>query len=347
MPQQYATQPMPPQPPPMPPAANQAAFSPFQQFQGPQAPALMPPTPPPGPATGGAKVATTDVGNFNGINPTGVNQYGGQQIAGARPSAADYGSVQQYADAAMQNANRYLDPEIKAQTLRFNQELVNKGIDPQSDMGRQMSDNMARQQADAKSGAAFGALGFGQGIQNQMATQGLNQQQLAGDMQKALWQNQLGASGQKLDYTLGKAGIKSAEAIANAQNATQRAGQTNQYNLGMAGIGNDYNSLLNQRYGMDQDYTLGQGSQDIMRQGQNFDQMLGLEGVDFRNRAFNEGNQRYQDTLSQALMGFDRAPGASQVDLGGFAQGQLANQGKSMFDNILGAAGAVGGIMAA
>jgi hypothetical protein len=296
-------------------------------------------------------MASTDVGNFTGIRPTEVNQYGGQQIAGAKPSAADYGSVQTYADAAMANANRYLDPEIKAQQLRFNQDLVNKGIDPQSDMGRQMSDNMARQQADAKSGAAFGALGFGQGIQNQMATQGLNQQQLAGDMQKALWQNQLGASGQRLDYTLGKAGIKSNEAIANAQNALGRQGQTNQYNLGMAGLQNDYalgaGQLGNQRYGMDQDYGLGLGSQDIMRQGQNFDQMLGLEGIDYRNRVFNEGQQRYQDTLSQALMGFDRAPGASQVDLGGFAQGQLANQGKSMFDNILGAAGAVGGIMAA
>ena len=40
------------------------------------------------------------VGDWSGINPAEKNFYGGQQIAGADPSQADYGSVQGYADQA-------------------------------------------------------------------------------------------------------------------------------------------------------------------------------------------------------------------------------------------------------
>ena len=115
------------------------------------------------------------------------SSWNGQPTAGARAGDADYAGVERFSDAAYDNARRYLDPQQAFDNRRFDQELVNRGIDPMSDYGRQMSDQMAREHGDQDQGAAFGAMGFGQGIQDQMFRQNFDNTRQAGDMQKAQW----------------------------------------------------------------------------------------------------------------------------------------------------------------
>jgi hypothetical protein len=236
------------------------------------------PEPPDGTGNGAGNGAGT--GNWQGWNPSAVNQYGGQQIAGSAPSQADYQSVQGYADAAYENARRYLDPQQETENQRFDQELINKGIDPNSPMGQKAAQQLAMQQADANNAAAFNAMQFGQGIQNQMAQQEQFNQGLAGQMQQALWANQLGASGQDLDWTLGKmgnelgyAGLDTQSQIASSANATQK-----------------YLGKLSQE--------LGLGQLDLARQGQNFNQMQTGWENQFNVKQYND----QQDLIRMALL---------------------------------------------
>lgn len=252
-------------------------------------------------------------GSFNAWDPNEKNQYGGQTIAGADPSQADYNSVQGYADQAYEESQRYMAPQHAQQDRRMQQELLNKGIDPMSENGKEQMKMMKMQQGDQQNAAQFNALQFGQGIQNQMFGQEMQNQQLAGDMQKALWQNQLGSSGQDLQKYLGDQGFALGNAqnqmqasIANMQNQTNRYGQDLNYNLGRSG-----QDL--QRYGMDQNYQLGMGNLDLGRQGQNFNEMMGLDAADFRNNQFNQGQQNWQDQFLYNMMMGNAAPGMGSV----------------------------------
>jgi hypothetical protein len=104
--------------------------------------------------------------NSDGTPVGGGSMYG-------QVSPADYGSVQNYADQAYDNSRRYIDPQQEQETRRLNQSLINKGIDPNSAQGQRMMEEMSMRQGDQNSASAFDALGFGQGIQDQMAQQAL------------------------------------------------------------------------------------------------------------------------------------------------------------------------------
>jgi hypothetical protein len=174
-------------------------------------------------------------------------------------------------------------------------------------------------QGDQRNAAMFNALGFGQGIQNQMSQQELANQGLAGQMQQALWANQLGAKGQELqrylgdqNFALGNAGLAMQSKIANMQNQTARYGTDLQYQLGLGG-----QDLT--RYGMDLQNQLGQGQLDLSREGQDFNQMLGLEGIDFRNQAYNDSRGDYQNQFIMQLLGMGGGPqmGGGGLDASG------------------------------
>jgi hypothetical protein len=262
------------------------------------------------------------------------NQYGGQDMF-ADPSQADYQSVQGYADQAYDQAMKRMEPQHAEQNRRLQQELINKGIDPNSAQGMQMADNLARQQADQMNSATFNALQFGQGIQNQMFGQEQAQADRAAAMQQALWGNQLGASGQGLQnrlgtmqnqlgwgqlqsqHALGQAGMQMQAQMANQANqlgwgqlGMQNQNMQNQYNLGRSG-----QDL--QRYGMDLQNQLGQGQLGLGRQQQNFNEMLGLEGIDFRNWQANQQQQNWQDQFLYNMMMGTPAPGISPIQGGG------------------------------
>jgi hypothetical protein len=243
------------------------------------------------------------------FNPGEKNVYGNQQIAGADPQQADYQSVQQFSDAAHQEARKYLDPQQAQDSRRFDQELINKGIDPRSDMGQQMSDQMARQHGDQDRSAAFGAMQFGQGIQNQMSQQEQQKAQLAGNMQQALWQNQLGGQQLKSQTDLGRAGlgmqqygIESGNAQALARMGMDRYGMDQNFALGQAG-------LDNARYGMDQGFQLGMGNLDLQRGGQEHGQMMDFLNYDMGVNQYNQQQQMIQDAMFNQQYGNVPIPG--------------------------------------
>ena len=184
-------------------------------------------------------------------------QFGGVGTVGAEANAADYQGVQNFADAAYDNSRRYLDPQQGADRRRYQQELINKGIDPNSAMGREMSDQMARQHGDQDSAAAFQAMGFGQGIQNQMFNQDFMNTQQAGNMAQGQWNNENMAAMRNL-----------------------------------------------QRYGMDQNYGLGQGALDVQRQSQDFNELVGYDNIDYRNAMFNRQGDWRDDDIRLQMMGF-------------------------------------------
>ena len=314
--QVYQQQPQLPQPPqqqpypsPAPPVVPTGPQSPFR------GPGYVPPATP-APAWG-EDSDPNFTGQFNAGGPQDSNFYGGQQIAGAQPGQADYQSVQQYSDAAHENAMRYLQPQIDQQNRGMEQQLINKGVDPNSEQGRQMMAQMGRQQADARNAAAFGSMQFGQGIQNQMAAQEQAKAQLAGQMRLGQWGQETARSGQNLQKYLGDQNF-----------ALGSAGLQNQYNLGRSG-----QDL--QRYGMDLSNQLGQGQLDLSRQGQDFNQMMGLEGMDFRNRQYGDQQQQYQDQLIMAMMGMTPIPGVAQISpQGAYNTGvQSAGQDKGFLGN--------------
>jgi hypothetical protein len=136
----------------------------YNQNQMPQPPGQS------GPGTGGGQPYTGQYSPFNDTN-TAMPPPPGWGAGSVPP--ADYGSVQNYADDAYSNARRYLDPQQEQDNRRFQQEMQNKGIDPNSAMGQDQYEQMMRAHGDQNSGAAFDSLGFGQGIQGQMADQQL------------------------------------------------------------------------------------------------------------------------------------------------------------------------------
>ena len=193
-------------------------------------------------------------GGSAGFDPQASNYYGGQKIAGGMPSPADYQSVQQYSDAAYDNSMRYINPQQNQQNRRQSQDMINQGIDPNSAMGMDQKNQLGMQQADQNNAAAFGAMQFGQGIQDQMFQQEFQNQDLAGQMQRGMW-----------------------DAQAN-------------------------------RYNTDSSYNLGMGNLGMNQQGQEFNQMMDLENIDFRNRGYNDGQMQYQDQLTLAMLGMNPVP---------------------------------------
>jgi hypothetical protein len=276
------------------------APGPYSQFGNNPQQVLPPPMP-----TGGPIDAKGATANWRGRVPGENNFYGGQQIAGATPDQADYQSVQGYADAAHQNARRYLDPQQNMQNRRFDQELINRGIDPNSAQGQEQAKLLGMQQADANNAAAFGALQFGQGIQNQMFNQEHQQAQLAGQMRQGLWGAQNQAQGQQMQFDLGKM---------NAQNqfGLGRMNALNNYNLGLAGLGS-------QNYQAELGHQLGMGQLDIGRNQTEHAQMMDLLGYDMQTRQYNDQQRLIQDALFNQWYGNTPVPGMTPVDVQGGA----------------------------
>jgi len=267
-------------PPPGPPGAGgqfQGGNTPFAPV--PQTPGAMPATPPPGPMAASLGSGTS---------------FGGQGTVGAQAGPADYQGVQDFTDQAYQQARRSLDPMQEQQSRRMEQDLINKGIDPTSAQGQGMMDQMGRTQSDQNNSAMFGAMQFGQGMQQQMFDQSMQNTQQAGTMQQALWNAQGTQAGQNVQ----RYGIDTGASTAAAQTAMQ----------GQLG---------------DQSFQLGMGNLDMNRQGQSFGQMMGMDAAQFRNTQFNRQGEQYQDALTMSLMGQTPIPGVQPSNPAGIAGGML------------------------
>lgn len=206
-------------------------------------------------------------------------QFGGQSTTGAQAGAADYAGVQGFADQAYQQARRNIDPMQEQQGRRMEQDLVNKGIDPSSPQGMAMLDQQNRNFADQNNSATFGALQFGQDIQDQMFNQDFMNTKQAGDMAQGMWGNQR-----------------------NQQNVYgQKYGNELNAGVGYANIGS--NDRRN-----DQLYNLGLGNLELGRQGQDFAETVGYDNMDYRNDLFNQNQSNWQNTFISNLMGGNQPP---------------------------------------
>lgn len=94
-------------------------------------------------------------------------------------------SFQNYQDAALAQARRGLDPQQDAQRKRFEQQMINKGLDPASAAFQSQHGNMTRAMNDQDIAAQFGAMQFGQQAQQQAYAQALGASQLAQGMSRA------------------------------------------------------------------------------------------------------------------------------------------------------------------
>ena len=263
-----------PQPAPYSTSAAATAMNPGPGKYSPYGNNPQPVPPPPGGGAGGAGGGSAS-STWEPWSPEASNQYGGQTIAGHQPSQADYNSVQQYSDAAHENARRYLDPQQEMQNQRFDQELINKGIDPNSDAGQKAAQQLSMQQADADNAAAFNAMQFGQGIQNQMFDQSQQQAGLAGDMQKALWDAQLGGRGQEAQYDVGMAGV-----------------EANKYGAKLA-------------------HQLGMGQLDVSRDTNQWNKTQDLWQNNFQTKSYNDS----MDMMRLALLKGNMAPAPNAPSL--------------------------------
>jgi hypothetical protein len=137
---------------------------------------------------------------------------------------------------------------MELQDDRFAQELINKGIDPNSEAGQKAFRQKQMGQSDLLSASAFGAMGFGTDIQNQMFQQDFGRSQLANAMLQA--------------------------------------------QMGLSQRGHEFDTTAN-----------------MSANDQAFSQMMGLEGLNYRDYLTGVDQSRYQDSLALALSG--QAPGPS------------------------------------
>lgn len=94
-----------------------------------------------------------------------------QTVAPAQASGA--GDFQRFENQAMQSAERHLNPTWDRNQKTFEQSMINKGFAPNSEGYNEAFDQFNRAKNDQYSSAAFNAMQFGLGAQNQAFGQDL------------------------------------------------------------------------------------------------------------------------------------------------------------------------------
>ena len=241
----------------------------------------------------------TTMGGVSGVNP--------------QAGAMDYGQLNQFSDAAYQQSQRYLQPQIEQQNEQFNQSMINKGIDPNSQAGQRALEQKNLGQNDLQSKAAFDAMGFGAGMQNQMFGQDAQRSGLA----NALVQKQWDLGGQNYQTYMNQLGNQAQLAQGGHQFDTNAAlgadQQAYSQMMGLEGMNyRNYDNYVQQLMagaGMDQQGAMFDTSAMMKNNQMNYDQMMGMENLNYRDYLTYTDESRYQDTLAMALAGLAPAPG--------------------------------------
>jgi hypothetical protein len=259
-----------------------------QSGAGGTGPVSSPPNPQPGtnPATGGA-------GNPSGgpIDPVDV-QVGQPTLQ----------SFQQYQDAAYQQAQRRLDPQFQAQEARFEQQMVNRGLQPGTAAYDAARANFDRSREDAYANARNQSLQQGLAAQQQAFGQNLSESELANRLR------------------LGQMSADSAAHIAGLNANTSLAGMDIQRQnfLDQLGLNRDQMNLGASQW----DRQFGQNQQQWMDQfgaaqnAQDFGQMMQMMGFD---RDTMWGNNQQNNSQFNQLAGLFRmlqpqTPGSQPID---------------------------------
>lgn len=175
--------------------------------------------------------------NNYGYPPTGGNS--ASPWSTMPPTQANYNQMQQFGDQAYDYSRRYIDPQQDTDNRRLQQDLINRGIDPNSAQGMEMMDQMSMRHGDQNDASAFAAMGFGQGIQGQMFDQQLGWGGL-----------ELGRQSQDFNEVMGYDNINYRNAQFNEMNnrwdqglAMQMAGMQPPYGGGYGGGGGGQSSI--------------------------------------------------------------------------------------------------------
>lgn len=147
-------------------------------------------------------------------------------------------SMQQYSDAAYQNATRTLDPQWQQQQQQFAQQMVSQGLQPGTQAYDAAMADFSRSKNDAYSQARDQAMQQGLQAQGQSFQEGLANSNLANEIERA----RIGAGAQVSAAGLG------AQASEYGSDASMHNADVNALTNRMLGLGNlgiEYGNLQN------------------------------------------------------------------------------------------------------
>lgn len=276
---------------------------------------------------------------------------GGQSAVSPQARGDAFKNVDKYIDQSFNNAMNRLNPSLEAQKAAFDQQLVNRGISVGSDAYNKAYRQLDMNQNDARQNAAFQAMGFGTGLQDQMFQQDNARSQLANSLLQAQMQNKLGFAGLGENARQFNAGMDEgarqfdtdADERARQYFGTLREGARqfdntlgfenrnfmSQFGEGQRQFDNTFGmqdrDFLAQfgegqrRYNTDfreqarqYDSTLGENARqfddrsNMAWDSQGFGQMMGLEGLEFRDRQYNDSRNEYNNSLLMAMLGMNQ-----------------------------------------
>ena len=169
-------------------------------------------------------------------------------------------SFQGYQDAAYGQAQRTIAPQQEAQNKKFEQQMINKGLQPGSKAFNLAQAQMQRGQNDQNNAASFGAMKFGQDAQQQAFGQAFQASQL--NQNQSQFDDTLDENQRQFNDNMGQRESEFGRNFGQQQYQYDR-GQGFQENQGMfnnmMGMGNMALQLgAYENQGMMQDYNMGQ-----------------------------------------------------------------------------------------
>ena len=193
----------------------------------------------------------------------------------------DYETFSEFSDAAYDASRRYLDPTLERMRNQYEQGLINKGIDPNSEQGQEALTRYMTQVSDLESKASYDALREGAGYQQQLWEQGFGESQLA----NALLRAQIASQAQMYGADR-SAGASMYGADRGLEGLLARLDETGrQFDLGLGQRESEFGRTLGQResefsrnYGLDRD-RFSEGQYQFDRQA-DLAEMLGYANVD-------------------------------------------------------------------
>jgi len=271
--------------------------------------------------------------------------YGIGGVSAVNPQAGqanELDAFKRYEDAAFANASGRLNPFLQQQQAQFQQQMANQGIPVGSDAYNKAQAQMSLGQTDAMNNAAFGAMGFGLGAQQQSFGQDHARSQLANSLLQAKMQQDLGMAGIGVDKArLAQDASQFSRGLGFDRDKLAQQASQFQDTLGL-----DYDKL---GYDYDTFYdTLGQRAYEF-DSGQDFDYWDRGNQYGLANRAMDSGDfwdaynagptgtQRYDDALALAILSGMQPPGVPTVDPAGTYAAQLGvgSQGRGQSLNFL------------
>lgn len=124
---------------------------------------------------------------------SGAHAIGG--VSAVNPQAGqanELDAFRRYEDAAYSDAMRHLQPQFDASQRQFDQQMASRGIPVGSDAYNTAKAEFEQNKSGALESAAFGAMQFGLGAQNQSFQQDHARSALANALLQAQWQKELG-----------------------------------------------------------------------------------------------------------------------------------------------------------